>query len=84
MDFHVPKQLNINTVYAPEKSNTITSDCAASYSIIKKINRNLFKLDNENKKVMIDITIWTTKKLESKKALAKPFAFIYELDFSTE
>ena len=75
VDFHVPKQLNISTVLAPQKSTNISSDGAANYSIIKKINRNLFKLDNENKKIIVDITIWTNKKLESKKVLAKPFAF---------
>ena len=84
VDFLVPKQ-NINTVLAPQKSKNFTSDgVAANYSIIKKINKNLFKLDNENKKIVVDITIWTTKKLETKKALAKPFAFIYELDFNTK
>ena len=44
----------------------------------------MFKLDQENKEIQIDITIWTSKQIETKRALAKPFTFMYPLDFDTK
>lgn len=47
-----------------------------------KINRNMFKLDADNKTINIDICIYFNNALSSNKSRQRPFTFTLPLNFS--
>lgn len=83
VDFQIPKQTRPVSVLAPEPHNNNVQEAKALYQIQTKINRNKFKLDADNKVIMISVTIWFNNRLSTKQAPLRPFTFQMPLNFGT-
>ena len=49
-----------------------------------KLNRNMFKLDKDDKMILVDIIIFFNNKLSTVRAPQRPFAFQLPLNFKTK
>jgi hypothetical protein len=84
VEFILPGRALPMNILAPERNDKVSSDSSANYQIMTKINRSNFKLDKDNKEILIDLIMWSNKKLESDKVPAKPFSFCFPLDFDNK
>lgn len=49
-----------------------------------KLNRNMFKLDKDDKVILVDIMIFFNNRLTSKRAPQRPFCMQLPLNFKTK
>lgn len=83
-DFQNPRDQRLITVQAPEDHEGNKQEAHGLFQIMTKLNRNMFKLDKDDKIILVDISINLNNKLSSTRAPQRPCFIQLPLNFKTK